>query len=58
MAGFGIATPEDVADLEGLVDGAIIGSAFLRALGPIGSPIATEDAVARATRFLDAFAAP
>ena len=55
VAGFGIATPEDVADLEGLVDGAIIGSAFLRALGPIGAPIAMEDAVARATRFLDAF---
>ena len=34
VAGFGIATPEDVNGLTGLVDSAIVGSAFLRAIEP------------------------
>ena len=36
FGGFGISDPADIQQLEGFVDGAIIGSAFVRALGPMG----------------------
>lgn len=56
VAGFGISDPADIQQLEGFVDGAIIGSAFLRALGPIGESQPSEsEAVQRAIAFLNPF---
>ena len=56
MAGFGISTPSDVAGLDGLVDGVIVGSAFLRALGSVDeSALNVEEVVNRANEFLKPF---
>lgn len=59
VAGFGISDPNDIRQLTGSVDGAIIGSAFLRALGPMEeSRPSTSEAVHRATQFLNSFIPP
>tara|TARA_B100000989_G_scaffold56339_2_gene38045 strand:+ start:3216 stop:4016 length:801 start_codon:yes stop_codon:yes gene_type:complete len=56
VAGFGISTPSDVAGLDGLVDGVIVGSAFLRALGSVDeSALNVEEVVNRANEFLKPF---
>lgn len=44
--GFGIGTPEQVAEVGKLADGVIVGSRLVRAVGEAGSPDAAADAVA------------
>jgi tryptophan synthase alpha chain len=48
--GFGIGTPEQVADVGGIADGVIIGSRLVRAAGEAGSAQAAADAVGRFLR--------
>ena len=56
VAGFGLSSPADVASLTGLADGAIIGSAFIRAIAPEqDGPASPESAVQRALDFLNPF---
>jgi tryptophan synthase alpha chain len=59
VAGFGLSTPADVASLAGLADGAIIGSAFLRAIAHAeGDPAHPDATVQRALDFLAPFLPP
>ncbi len=46
--GFGISSPDQVASLEGVADGVIVGSAIVRMIAEAGSP---EDAVAVTQKF-------
>ena len=43
--GFGISTPEQVAEVGKIADGVIIGTRLVRAVGEAGSPTAAADAV-------------
>jgi tryptophan synthase alpha chain len=48
--GFGIGTPEQVAEVGSIADGVIVGSRLVRAAGEVNSPQAGADAVGRFLR--------